>query len=48
MLTERLVVSPSFSEEPEVSEPLPAKLKNLWMRPLPSWDGAGARQEKRD
>lgn len=48
MLTERLVLSTSFSEEPEVSEPVPAMLRNLWMRPLPSWDGAGARQEKRD
>ena len=48
MLTERLVLSTSFSEEPEVSEPVPAMLRNLWMRPLPSWDGAGARQEKRE
>lgn len=48
MLTERLVLSMSFSEEPERSEPLPAMLRNLWMRPLPGWDAAGARQEKKD
>lgn len=37
----------SFLKDLKVPEPLPAMLRNLWMKPPPSWDAAKQAGEER-